>query len=316
VASRSVSCDGGGAMIAISSINQEISEAVQKLDMQCNNIQSGLLFCDAFAAKLPSGDVNAETEFWYAVTNLYGLFFDCAPYVFHSHTQFARKIYADPKPVTLLEILLKNACLSEDDKEEIESFIYAIQELRHAFCHNMPPAEFDHLKIIKAFGSQLEHWYVFPYLLTSGGDPFDYEKGLCVLRQHMVSIFIKLAAAVSNLECIITDEQRIEEAEIIVNDWYRAVICWYMQSDEVLHRCLNVYYDLHDDFHCRRKYSQVKEWKTKLPDYVDSISNAFGETRTDYLRNWINDLVDIASTSHAKATADTIMSEFFDEVLS
>lgn len=316
VASKSVSCDGGDAMIAVSSINQEINDAVKSLDAQCNSIQAGLLFCDAFVAKSPSADMSVETEFWYAITNLYGLFFDCAPYVFRSHRQFGRRSYVDNKPVTLLEILFKNTCLTGEDKEKVENFIYAIQELRHSFCHNMQPTLFDHFCIKKAFGSQLEHWYVFPHLLTSGKNPFDYAAGLHVLRQHTMSVFSILTVAVSKLKQIIMDKEKAEEAKSIVNDWYRAIVCWYMQSDEVIRRCLNVYYDLNERFHCKRKHSQVKEWEKNISDYVESICDAFGETRNDFLNHWVDDLVEIASVSHTKATAEIILSEFFDEVLS
>ena len=292
-------------MNAVLTLSDEICSSIQSLEAECNNISPGLLFCDAFVAKKTINNTNDEMEFWYAIANLYGLFFDCAPYVFRNHNQFHRQKYTDSKPKTLLDILVENDCLTDEERRTIKNYIFAIEELRHCFCHNKPLSTFNYSCIKRVFGDFPVKWLVFPYLDKYGRNVFDYSEGLKLLSQKTRTIFQLLSTAISKLSQIITDD--------IIDDWSRAIVSWYFQSDDVIKRSLASYYDSHPT-HSSKLY-QVEQWKKDLFKNVKSRSDSVGKKWEDFLLDIIEDLTYNASDSHIRSTAETIMPDFFDEVL-
>lgn len=291
-------------MVTITSINSDIHAAVLSLDAQCGNIEPGLLFCDAFVAKIPSGQSSDELEFWYAIANLYGLFYDCAPYVHQGYNQFQRKVYASQKSKTLLEILCNNGCLTTIEKTEIYDYIKAIAEIRSCFCHNKPSSTFNRYKIQKAFGSYPGSWYLFPYLSQSGTTQFNFTDALNTLHQKTTHIFNLLSSAFAKLTQIINPD--------IIDEWSYSIVSWYLQSDDVIWRGLGAYYDAHPT---NGKYHQMQGWRANLLDDVKEKSSQLGQNWTDFILDQLDDLAITVALSHTKATAEVILPDFFHEVL-
>lgn len=293
------------------SLNVEIQDAVQEIDQKCNNIIAGLLFADAFTAKIPYSN-DEETQFWYAVTNLYGLFYDCAPYLFRKHWQFGRKEYVEfsDRPKTLLEILESRGCLTASAALEIKRFIYAIGELRSCFCHNKPKRTFNHARIEQSFGICLSSWAVFPYLGSNGSTAFDFRQGLNALQQKTSEILGKISSAITSMSTIRNDDD--------INSWTIAIAAWYLQSDDVINRCLYDYYDRKriDKNWPHENGLQIKTWKKQLSPV--SIRSGLAGSNTsfdDYIRDWRDDLASSIYFSHTRATAELTLPDFFDEVL-
>lgn len=293
-------------MTSIRASNQDLLPAVIQLNSDCSSMNSGLFFADSFLPKTPPSGASDEVQFWYAVTNIYALFFDCAPYLFRAHKQYARYTYHDQNTKTLLEILSGRRCLLPNEVSEIRKFIFAINELRSCFCHNKPRANFDMAKIECGLDRNPDQWAVFPHLSDQNGCRFNYTAGLNTLIKKTDYIIGRLSRAVASMKSNYMEDD--------LSSWSQSIAAWYFQSDDIMNRCLSNYYNISSKL--LRKGKQIRIWKKGLDlDSLGKKAGVQGNTLDQYLVNWVQELADNIYWSHTPAHPEIILGDFFNVVL-
>lgn len=287
-------------------IDRDLLPAVVALNDQCSAINRGLFFADSFLPKKTPSGAHDEVQFWYAVTNVYALFFDCAPYIFRKHEQYCRYTYSHQNTKTLLEILLGKRCLLLNEEKEIIDFIFAINEIRSCFCHNKPNASFDRGKIERGLGNNPDWWAFFPHLSNRNECSFNYTIGLKALTKRFDSIIGLFDKAIASIKSNCSEDDLLS--------WSQSIAAWYFQSDDIINRCLSSYYDIGSK--SLRKWQQIRIWKSELNlNSMGKKAKVRVNTLDQYLVKWVQELTDNIYCSHTLARPEIILGDFFDAVL-
>lgn len=202
------------------------NDNINDLNELCRELHAALLFAESYHPKPLLGTVNGELRFWTAVTNIYGLFYDCMPYVFRTHSRFLRQKYTN-QTETLLVVMEQGHVLKNSDRIKIEKYFRALTELRSIYCHNKPPRTIIKKKLDTVFGSFLWEPYHHRGLSTS----FDFDIAYAHFETVTLAIINLLESGVRGL--IMSGSERI------ILEWQKALIGWYLQSDDIRHRSVN-----------------------------------------------------------------------------
>lgn len=200
-----------------------VNDSINNLNDLCRDLHTALLFAESYHPKPLRSNADKELRFWTAVTNMYGLFYDCMPYVFRTHCQFMRQKYSN-QTQTLLSVMEQEHALIKSDCLKIERYCKALTELRSIYCHNKPPRTIIKNKLNMVFGSFL--WEPYHHQVSSTGFDFDiaYARFETVTRNIMDLLESGIRALVNS------------GSDRIITEWQKALIGWYLQSDDLRNR--------------------------------------------------------------------------------
>lgn len=292
-------------------IMDDLSKKIPKINSLCEQLNAGLFLADAFNPKPIPVNAPIEMRFWYDVTNINALFVDCMPYLFRKCTRYKNYSYTLDitrinETKTLLSIMEARGAITQDKSKALLRYINAIRELRSCFCHNKLETTLNRNKVEMGLGKHRHSWSVFPHLQRGSSDPFDYEMAgqmLAVVTEEMLNV---IENAIEIMSQTATDED--------IYDWSQSIAAWYLESDDIISRCLITYYRL------KRvgtsMGAQLFQWNQKLKnDSLKAIAKARGVTLDNFLCDSLRDLTDSICDSHIVAKPEYIMPDFFDSII-
>ncbi|MBW7573148.1 hypothetical protein [Caproiciproducens faecalis] len=206
------------------SFNLFSNTQVNELNKQCRNLHPALLLSEAYYPK-PDPCVEGEARFWNAVTNIYGLFYDCMPYLFRNHSQYQHKSYLGASDQPLLDIWANEGLITMNADLELKNFFYAITELRSIFCHNKPPQTIDKKKLRFAFGDF--QW-----------DPYHHGNGTFNFIEAYKQFEVKVDCIMEILTKCVETLRKEGATSALVTSWEKALVGWYLQSDDISKRSI------------------------------------------------------------------------------
>lgn len=194
------------------------------INQKCHQLHPSLILTDSYFPKPIQKQDDYKLVFWSIVTNIYGLFYDCIPFLFRSHNQFKNIIYNNDS-IRLLDTMVKYGSLSVSNRDKIINYSKALGELRSIFCHNKPPDTIDQRKINIGIASY--HWN--PYSNNSFNS-YDYKSALDVFTNSTLEIMDILSTAIDSL----TSSHNAS----VITEWQKALVGWYLQSNDVRYKSI------------------------------------------------------------------------------
>ncbi|BBI33965.1 hypothetical protein [Cohnella abietis] len=208
--------------------------SVNLVNQTCRELHPTLLLAEAYHPKPVHSLANSELRLWSAVTNMYGLFYDCMPYIFRVHNKYQYKAY-DNQTRSLLSIMLDNGAISRNDFRNIGNYSKALTELRGIYCHNKPPETIAIAKLRDGFGSF--DWSLYHHNRNSATETFDFDAAF----NHFSSVTSEIMhGLVSGIQVLISKKDAS-----IITEWHKALIGWYLQADEIRFRSINTLRSVH-----------------------------------------------------------------------
>ena len=196
---------------------QNLVSRVNDLNKRAAAINYRLFVFDEFCPKEIPVAANDEVRFWYLITNIYGLFFDCGKYI-------------------------KKLDIAQYD---IVNFYNALNEIRSIWSHNKTV---DSYLIYKIANFKLNN------LVSDWGQKFIYNStGLPQFPRVCWGELYQLFEDGSNAVLDIIEKKLLKRFETdkannsptLANDlydnWFKHIIDWYLNADEVYLRAVNCY---------------------------------------------------------------------------
>ncbi|KZE71587.1 hypothetical protein AV654_05100 [Paenibacillus elgii] len=260
---------------------------INDLNESSRELHSALLLAESYHPKQISTDVDGELRFWTAVTNMYGLFYDCMPYFFRTHYQFMRQKY-NKQIQTILSVMEQEQALTAVQCKKIAEYFRALTELRSIYCHNKPPGTINAPKLSKVFGSLLWNPYHHDQVSSAGFD-FDaaYERFELVTQSIMDFLETGVRALI------------VKGSERVVLEWQKALIGWFLQSDDLRNRSVH---------YLRSIYGQV-QYPWNINDKIEESLNNSGLTVTDLFEELVDRVDSSATQIHSHEIWRLVISE-------
>ncbi|WP_217560212.1 hypothetical protein [Paenibacillus sp. GbtcB18] len=265
------------------------NDSVNDLNELCRDLHAALLLAESYHPKPIRGDAEGELRFWTAVTNVYGLFYDCMPYVFRTHHVFMRQNYNN-QTQTLLNIMEQEHALSRRNRQVIEQYFRALTELRSIYCHNKPPRTIIKPKLDKVFGP----FFCEPYHHQVSSDVFNFNAAYTHFEVVTQNVIVQLESGVKALILL--------GGERIISEWQKALIGWYLQSDDLRNRSVH---------HLRSIHGQIK-YPWDINEKIEESFNKSGMTVNDLF----DELVDYVDSSAVQIHSQEIWELIISDILS
>ncbi|MDR0720400.1 MAG: hypothetical protein LBF78_12255 [Treponema sp.] len=290
------------------SITDELLVCINKWNNELYGEFTNLLLADNFSPKPISSKMPVEMVFWYDITNLYSLLYDCMPFFFRvskfyfrSNIKFSSRNRTNIK--SIIDILNGLNIISLDEKKNIINFTRAVNELRGCFCHNKKVIYFNTERINISFG-ECQDWAVFPHLQNMRKARFDYRfdyhKAYKIISAKCHEMMTIIGKAIDKFIIIGSLPDREE--------WANSIAAWYLSSEELAYRELRAYYSRKDN------NKRLGDWihsglkkMSQVSGYSDADRLTFVEKRLDFVK-------DAILYSHP-ATPDKILPMFFKKYI-
>lgn len=203
---------------------------VEELNKLATEIDKRLYLFANYSPK-QSLNITDEHKFWCGVTNLYGLFWDCAPFI--NKLQYTKK--------SLVDLFLEHRVLSRTDAKTFRFFLGHVSSLRSFFCHNCADDNYfsrrDQEKVERLF---IRLCGIYPCDMerreTLGGDSH-WKRALIWLTEEANK-------CIGILEKALCEVKVSANRQVIIHGWLEAVAEWYKDNDSLLNSVLYDKYNL------------------------------------------------------------------------
>lgn len=229
---------------AIVELGQQVEYKITQLSMLCKELHQKLFFAESYYPKTIPIDASSEVEFWYWISNIYNLFFDCSKYMFGTFGRGGFFVFDRGASGSLLSEMKNRGLLTYGEQQEIIYFTDAIKELRSCFCHNKPPDSFLPQNLKHRYLDNLSHpwskwstnhWRVLHHLGPTNAT-FDYTQTLTTILYSVNTVLDRYVKIVQTLaQMAPADKQALIEA------WMNAVVYWYLATETIVRRAFNEY---------------------------------------------------------------------------
>jgi hypothetical protein len=204
-----------------------IAEELNKMAMEIDN----RLYLFAYYCPKQNLNISDEHKFWCGVTNLYGLFWDCAPFI-NTRRDTSK---------SLVDLFMEHKFVSINESKTIRSFLKYVSSLRAVFCHNCTEDNYfsrlDQKRVKQLFMQLCGSYPCDIEKMETIGDNSHWKKALNWLTNEADKcIFI--------LKGILEKVKISTNKNIIVNNWLEAIASWYKNNDSLLNTVLYDKYNL------------------------------------------------------------------------
>ena len=235
---------------------------VEKLNKKAFSLSKSLFLAAHYEPKDYPSEESARCKFWTAITNLYGLFWDCAPFL--------------PPIISNRDgILLSNATTVKTRFYRLRNFV---DSFRSIFCHNnsdvFPLTEEKHIAA-EEFVAQICHENIAICNLQ--------EKHFVLLLDELTdsaeNVIIDIDGALNNLISS-PDTARVEKA---IDVWIDAIADTYMKNPSYL---LNTMAGMYQLYHLNiRSRTSIKSLRSETIRWL--VDNC-GVTKDEWHKKWLN----------------------------
>jgi hypothetical protein len=275
------------------SITDELLVCINKWNNELYEEFTSLFLADNFSPKPISSKMPVEMVFWYDITNLYSLLYDCMPFFFRDSKFYFRSNIKFSSRNSIIDILNGLNIISLDEKENIMNFAGAVNELRGCFCHNKNVIYFNMERINISFG-ECQGWAVFPHLQNMRKARFDYHKAYKIISDKCHEMMTIIGKAIDKFIKI----RSLPECE----EWANSIAAWYLSSQELAYRELRAYYSY--------KYNK------KMPgDQTDSELKKMSQVSRYSVEERLGFVKEAILYFHRPATPNQILPMFFDKYI-
>lgn len=227
------------------------------------------LFLFAYYNPKAKGEVKeVELNFWRGITNMYGLFQDCAAYIKGGEKD-------------LLCILLTYKIISKQNEKDLRCFIDKVNAFRTVFSHNIYAGYSKDARNIRLcqdfFGHALDEEIILNDISDLNLKENQWEIALnFLINESEKCIDILLEA----LKQISTDPQK----SAIIEKWIELIMDWYKRKiDDLLYKAIDNQFRFYCVLHMKYesindRYHPIKEWldieKSNILEKVNDINSS------------------------------------------
>ncbi|MDD6627793.1 MAG: hypothetical protein PUF03_06035 [Lachnospiraceae bacterium] len=214
-----------------------------------DNIDSRL-YLFAYYNPKAKGNKSAELDFWKGITNVYGLFQDCAAFIKRDKN-------------SLLDVFVTYGALQENDANKLREFINIINAFRAMFSHNVCmeySTDANNMRLCQSlFSKTLQQEIVINDINEIALQEKQWEIVLGVL-------FDEAEQSIHILYEALQEVSKSAQKDAIVKVWINLILEWYERKfDDLLYRATYNQFMLYCTLHLksRRIYDKrmpVKEW--------------------------------------------------------
>ncbi len=266
------------------------NNSINDLNEKCRELHAALLIAEFYYPKQIRDGMDNELKFWTAVTNMYGLFYDCMPYFFRQHYQFMHQKY-DNKTKTILSLMEQEQVLTSVEYKKVMGYFRALTEIRSIYCHNKPPGTIITPKLNKVFGD----FNLVPYHHDQiSSSQFDFDTAYKLFESTTEHIMNILEKGIMNLIVIGRGN--------VILEWQKALIGWFLQSYDIRIRSID---------HLRTIHGEAQyPWNIS-----DTIEQDFKKSSLTFL-DLSDKLLNIVDCSAIQMNSHEIWRLAIDEILS
>lgn len=240
---------------------EDINDLIKK------NIDSRLYLFAYYNPKAKEDDKTVELNFWKGVTNIYGLFQDCAAFIKAADKH------------DLLGIFLSRNIINQYTDKKLRNFIEKINAFRTIFSHNI------YMEYSKDIHNMELCQITFSEVL--GKEIILNDISDISLHEDQWSIMLDFFERESE-SCIQTFYEAIgkisqnDQKSEIVHDWIDIIIGWYKKKiDDLLYRAIYNQFMLYCTLQMKNgkiydKKTPINEWiKCKKSDILEKINDVY-----------------------------------------
>ena len=229
------------------------TDPISKINELINKNIDPRLFLAAYYAPKHLSDSAPEYVFWCAVTNVYGLFRDCANFIDRGDHY------------SLLQVMSRDGLISEADRTQIARHISLICDLRSIFCHNISDQfsadNHQFQKLISFLQNDLGLAPApkdLPYRIDL--EEKDWETALSYICAETDSCLSLLEKGIVQIR---TKPNRAD----IIDNWLTGIALWYENHGSLIYRTAHDYYSFMGLQNGRRVGNRKKCVTTWLKNY-------------------------------------------------
>lgn len=188
----------------------------------------------------------------------------------------------------MLAIMEREGVLTRANRQTIEQYFRSLTELRSIYCHNKPPRTIIKTKLDKVFGSFL--WEPYHHQISTTCFDFDvaYVRFDTVTQRIMALMESAVKASIKL------------RSEMIISEWQKEIIGWYLQSDDLRIRSI---------YRLRSIYG-IEQFPS---DINDKIEQDFKNSRLiveDLFKELVERVDSSATQIHSQEVWRIVVSEF------